>query len=514
MTEASNDRPTLREVLKQEHPDLFAVLMRQWDIAWNEWLPALGVDRQKLSFNSYPHLRNVEHHLNDILVMSDGDARHHLRLDMQPCELYVALASVLFHDIGRWEVDSDNPHGQASYELLDREHDALGFPSRELARSVGRVCRYHDPPSGETFAEVPSNCRLSTVTIDPYGSTRERLVAALLWLADRMDSTFTRVLPFYLQAGRGIHVVTAFRNAIRGARVDWTANMVCTELGDFVSSKVNNLDIIPPDKITYKPRRNNKVIDKPFTHATASVEIRKALGQGNASDTAIAQALKSWLELKEGDNGILDEPVRLAAELFPQQEHVGLQRFDAIHWLIARRMVYAEMDESVTKKAFVWPELVTVAVAMADTTRNASGLGAVGELLGAFGMPLRTWLIEVHDHLFNGWGQETYEPVFSKGYLCSVVDCMWELSTRVFGVSRMTYQNLADALFDPDVTRVRNAVRRISIATRGLAARSDGAVWAGESHWHWTCKTSMDGKCELVHRDRVRKTIGNLGEPT
>lgn len=44
--------------------------MRNWDIAWQEWLFALDVNQD--SFNSYPHLRNVEDYLDELVTAPEG----------------------------------------------------------------------------------------------------------------------------------------------------------------------------------------------------------------------------------------------------------------------------------------------------------------------------------------------------------------------------------------------------------------------------------------------------------
>ena len=57
----------LREQLRSQSPELNAALERSWEVAFDEWLPA--VSPSKDSFNSYPHIRNLENYLTKLVVV-------------------------------------------------------------------------------------------------------------------------------------------------------------------------------------------------------------------------------------------------------------------------------------------------------------------------------------------------------------------------------------------------------------------------------------------------------------
>ena len=90
---------TLRALLKAQHPELSEALERSWKIALEQWLPAISPSSS--SFNSYPHLRNVEACLDGIVNAFTPHSADASACFLNPLEIYVLLASILFHDIGR-----------------------------------------------------------------------------------------------------------------------------------------------------------------------------------------------------------------------------------------------------------------------------------------------------------------------------------------------------------------------------------------------------------------------------
>jgi hypothetical protein len=146
---------------------------------------------------------------------------------------------------------------------------------------------------------------------------------------------------------------------------------------------------------------------------------------------------------------------------------------------------------------FLPPEAL-LAVIMGDVRRNGEVLAEIRTELAAVGIPLGAWLIDYREHLYDDWGRETYEPLFTADRLEELVDGMWELSVQVFGTSRFTYEDLASQIGDPDVVRVKIGVRRIAILTRASRRTSSGhdnraalqlpAVWAGATEWRWNVR--------------------------
>jgi len=547
-------REMLRRQLEQADPDLHRALMRNWETAWAEWLPALGSKSD--SYNSYPHIRNVEHHLDNLLMVEEGSSGSSRRVQFRPVEVYVLLAAALFHDIGLTK--EKEGHAAESLKLVAKHHASFGIPSKELASIIGRVCRAHDSEQG------PNDPELAAKVVEPYGEVRARFLATLLFVGDHMDSAFRRVLPEYIRPEGKIDVVGAFRRVIRGVQVEQRAKMIRTVLGDLDEedmaggknrkglARLKYFVVVGPaggghGERDPKDPRQWFLEDEALRQARDEIE---KLAPGNAASAgAGSSALAKFLERLERVVSTKDKreleycPAfdRLASRV-PLVEamcgHQGGKAFKEIDWLIARKRMFVKRDdeEVTSEEEVVWPREKLLAAVVGDLFGNAVALARVREHMAAMGIPLRAWLLEWNENLFNSWGEKTYEPVFSKDYLEHVAVSMWDLSTRVFGRSLFDYRNLADAICDPDVEKVHMAVQRIARVAQCVSPeRCDcrGAVWAGESAWRWNAGSRTDhddqGRtdqekrdkeekrmsrwCWSIHIHEVVKAIRNLGEP-
>jgi len=550
-------REMLRRQLEQADPDLHRALMRNWETAWAEWLPALGSKSD--SYNSYPHIRNVEHHLDNLLMVEEGSPASSRRVQFRPVEIYVLLASALFHDIGRTKTKEDAKHAWESQQLLLKHHASFGIPSRGLAEIIGHVCRAHDSQQG------PNDSELTTRVVEPYGEVRVRSLATLLFLADHMDSAFRRVLPEYIRPEGEIEVVGAFRRVIRGVEVDHRSRVIRTVLGDFEEEGKE------PAELEYCAKKEGEAAPKEAERGQGKAQgndlrVQEAradekagqVGEQSTGDEKACHEAKRELNLKpacttgellkaldEADSrqnvplarpqSIVDlaRGVRLVETMLKKASGEG--PFDPIDWLIARRRIQVKRKKEQgtaeanaagesQAKATTWPRLKILAVIVGDVLANAIALARVRDNLAAMGLPLRAWVLEGHERLFNHWGEETYEPVFSRDYLLRLATSMWDLSTRVFGRSLFTYENLADAICEPDVGRVRTAVHRIARVMWDVTQEGcdwQGALWAGDTHWRWNAgslpkqqTTRLSRWCWSIHLSKVLDAIRWLGEPT
>ena len=116
----------LRTRLQENNPELADALERSWKVAQEEWLPTIGLNRD--SFNSYPHIRNLELHLERLLFSETEGTLVIEKIGLTSLELYLLLAGVLFHDIGRTKgkdahhiecCDSTNPGATAQSHHAD-----------------------------------------------------------------------------------------------------------------------------------------------------------------------------------------------------------------------------------------------------------------------------------------------------------------------------------------------------------------------------------------------------------
>ncbi len=206
---------TMREYLKENNEKLYAAYMQSVEIAMKEWLPA--VSHKKGSYNSYPHIKNLEQYIDHILYLPENASYHNLSLT--DVEVYVLLCSILLHDIGK--ATNADDHANESEKTIKKNWAELGIVSEQFGIIIAFICRFHDCNNRKALERVTN-----TVYIDLYGKIRARMLAVLLFLADHLDSTYTRVIPSYIE-GR-LEVVGEFRRKIQSVRIDFENKMVTT----------------------------------------------------------------------------------------------------------------------------------------------------------------------------------------------------------------------------------------------------------------------------------------------
>jgi hypothetical protein len=520
-----------RDRLKIACPPLHSTLERSWEIALNEWLPALGV--QSDSFNSYPHLRNLEIHLDRLMAAAEVlPATRGIQL-LSPIECYVLLSSILFHDIGRLHAIQD--HGLESAKIIRSKHSALGIESEELANTVARICRFHTVPANKVQEAL---AQLSTVVIDPYGDIRERGCAALLTLVDHLDSAFTRVLPEYVKSFSQIETVGAFRKAVRGVEVDLTGQLVKVVLG-------KDIWVEKPNPVPIQLIANPDLIRGATGGMAAGFETHQQF------EKSFQSLLKKESKAYGGKNPSLIKAICKKKTAFTQAE-----------WAVARQLVFLERltpgpippwvfrkldhqkvvckplscdhkkQNAKNQSASPWAHEMLLAVLMGNTRENTEALLSIRSTLTAMGIPIRRWLLEYDEHLFNELGEETCEPIFFIDYLIEVAQNMWKLSTEVFGHNEFSYETLAGQMRETNADKIARAVRRLDILVReddpnermqtwvshDNQPRQSG-LWVGQKSWKWEVKQypstkSAFAKCKFATIDSVKERIRMLSEPT
>jgi len=426
----------LRERLKEGSDVLYQSFQKSWDIAWNVWLPALPL--KKDSFNSYPHLRNVENHLCRVLADARGKAGAVPVNNLSPAEIYLLLCSVLFHDIGRIGGDGDNTcHASCTRRLLEEHWAELGVANEKFAELLGRVCEFHDPPEG--YHE-----NLHDTTVDPWGEIRLKLLAALLRFADHLDSAFTRILPAYLKGQRDYHVVARFRKLINDVKVDMNAQLVKTVVCDTEEEHFSPEDPSPIYKVIMKDVDQNREDLKKISPVLSAAGIR----------------VRAWLM---EHNEQLYRPIVADGK---RDKEMAARGFNAGSYERYLGKVCASLRE---KNATVMSSLPI------KETRDLYAPDPMGYQPDPIEVPSRI--------------AETFEPIFHKQYLLNVCASMWKLSTQIFGSSVLSYEDLAADVREPNVSRIKMAVRRLQIVTRGKLKHNEvdvDAIWAGADSWQHT----------------------------
>lgn len=180
----------LRDYLREADPSLHHHLETAWAIAESEWIPTLIMDSE--SYAGLPHLLSVEDHMDKVAESCRSIWSRHgnTPFGFNAMELYVALASVLFHDIGRARPSDD--HGKVSQEILNRHWAQLGVVSQRIALEIGNIVAFH------TMKREKWPYSQMTI-VHPWGPVHTQAIGSLLRLADELDTAYTRVVPQYVK---------------------------------------------------------------------------------------------------------------------------------------------------------------------------------------------------------------------------------------------------------------------------------------------------------------------------
>jgi len=530
----------LRGRLREMDPKLYSHLERSWDIALNTWLQALGMNLG--STNSYSHLRNVEGHLDRIVVEFESLPGSHFRAPLTAGEIYMLLAAVLFHDIGRiWDNagssgktghrSTSKKHAELSGGIICGNHAELGIPGRHVANALGEICRFHDVSGKERRQMLKAG--LTKTVIDPCGVVREPLIAALLTLADTMDSAYTRVLPLYLSRPTGGGIVALFRQAIRAVEVDATARMIRTvvtadqeesvlkgtftlKLGNRAESQLSSKGVKTVKKVLGIGKKSAPCMKRHGSGPVSQNRNCSRCKRHKTTATAVRECLKNVLRSSDEGKRLLAKSRRSASRLLClllAQDVFRLARIDRtrvdVKWELARCVAFNKLPKGLSR-----------AIALNNMHENCQVLRDVQEVLSASGIHLGGWLIDDGEQLRTVEDEETYEPALSKEFLLRVARGMWDLSTQVFAVRQFSYGDMESQVGEPDTERVKLATRRIAICTRDChpndtdPAETRGPIWAGTSRWEWRTEHN-DGcpPCKFVTLKEVEEAINKLVAP-
>jgi hypothetical protein len=522
-------------------PDMYTALERSWEIARQDWLPA--IPPQQDSFNSYPHLRNLESYLEKIVDEYETLHGPSARPALTPIELYVMLSSILFHDIGR--IRTSGGHGKASKVLVKHGYAGLGIPSAELAKTIAPILEFHDL-TPDQLEKALHGRELSTVTVSPYGEIRRRVCGSLLLLVDHLDGASTRVVPVYFRPSIRTQTVGAFRRAVRAVVVDLRSQMVKTVLSEYLEGKqkspaptsASNLaqfdfelnpgfpkgPAVPSGEADQAIRKIYEVLSKAVPRAGKGRDkaqhllLKKIQSQASALHSAYEKCEKArgriFSQNGTGERNPLFDTLKLR-----QEDPDNYLRLVALGVLRASRKT-PKRDENPPKKdtPAEWPRELLLAIIISDTWANMQALDAVKTPLSEVGMPVKAWVLEYNERLYNAKGEETFEPIFQKEYLKRIAKAMWELSTRVFAHSTFSYETLAAEMRGPDVERVRLAVKRLSIISgaRDRTRELSRPFWVGQDRWKWDVKPGTGGAAPCVYAaiSDLETDIDRQGAPT
>lgn len=592
----------LRMYLKENSRELYESLERSWETAFDTWLPAVPPNLD--TYNSFPHLRNLEVYADKIAVALKKYRRVKGEF-LSPLETYILLASILFHDIGKAKGGKD--HGKSSGEIIRSTWGLLGIPNEELAYSISRICIFHDYDPKDAAEKITD---LTSSVVDPFGNIRERRIAVLLMLVDHIDGSFIRIVPDFIRNAEDKEILGAFRKKIRGIDVDIEGGMVKVVLGEDVwSSGKDGRE----DNVCYKV--NEEIcIDKLYVNEKIKGKIREIYEKEQNfliykkdskphyflerfNQVEIEEKSKDLLDrlfrdnnlfyilgLKKKDKNLIQlidlfvilkifhinkylpeettiEKTKLRFAAISKQTGNSTPEYDPKEDLsrfnnLLQNSIINNTDKKTTnneiklglitlvdeikqiinnidnlKDTVQLPDESLLATLLGNTLENVKALQPIKSTLASIGLPIRGWLLEYKDHLYNYLGNETFEPIFTKEYLIHASRCMWDLSTRIFGHGELTYETLAAEMREPDIGKVRRAVRRIAIVPMppDKEEKNTGTeqpdeeknkstdtlpIWFSDTGWKWNLnRKEGDDKCICMNLAILEDKIGQLEEP-
>lgn len=200
---------TFRQILKTREDlgetNLYSSLRAIQEEGLNSWLTLLS--HKNNSFNSLPHLRSVEKHIDQAVPFE-------LKQRFNSKEIFLLLAAVLLHDIGKLndKNDKNDNHAQLSCLTIQKNWSQLKIIDYSSAKKIAAIACSHSwdfsnrPPSScqqRDECEILCECEKEETELNlsydsEYGDLRLHWVAALLRIGDQVDNVAPRAIPAYL----------------------------------------------------------------------------------------------------------------------------------------------------------------------------------------------------------------------------------------------------------------------------------------------------------------------------
>ena len=200
---------TMESELQRQDNELYMMYLRSMEIAELKWLPS--IKPKKDSYNSYPHIRGVMGQIDRLLYEDEENT-----FVLNSSELYILLNAVLMHDIGKGKKGKD--HAYDSSEMVKAQWADLGLSTKKVSEIVGEICRFHSCKDVKDMDDLYDKYYTDQfIQMEPI---RGRLLGALLFLADHMDDSFRRVVPWYLKKHSLLEVVGNYRSKITDVRFE------------------------------------------------------------------------------------------------------------------------------------------------------------------------------------------------------------------------------------------------------------------------------------------------------
>jgi len=566
----------LAELLKEGNPELYNSFLQLLKHLEQAILPVLG--RKGESLNSLPHLRNNENYLCGILPTDKSLFDSNNNLYLTPCELYVLLASVYLHDIGR--INSGKGHGSETRKMLDKYllMVELGIPSVELKNAIGKVCEIHEPEEikknknpeidfyknekglvvklldDNKVIEEYRDLNYPPLMLDNnHGFIRINELGSLLSLVDNMDASYKRLAKLdVLSADNYSQPVSLFRNCIRSVSYnrDSQAIFVAIDLnGEFIDRNTEKWEIKFKNK-NKKDREIDEEIKKKINRTSNKFEsFNKKTENGLLKKNNKKIMTLEWmlingffldnywipickknkvlefyykkLSIKALEKFSIEERKNKEEEIFKKDYNRKKIIIDGDEIFINKNNLndteiefkeiigtqeFAKIKEEI--KSIKYPRDIIMSMILGNIRSSHVSMKKKYTHLLRLGVPVKCWLIYNEGHLYNYLGEETFEPVLTKDFLLHTLDTMVKLSTQVFGKSYFTYEMLASAAVERDITLIKLAVKRIAIISK-----KENKAFISFDNKGWRFESLPKRQKIKDRKEEVNDIINSLSEP-
>jgi len=508
-----------RVILKSLEPELYNALENAWKVAIKDVFPTMYSNDE--SINSQPHSQNLENYLNSILEQHSELFENQIGTNLSAYELYCILMAILFHDFGRIKFEAG--HGSFSKQYIVNNFLRFFIPSIELADAIGDICEIHKPLE-------KGKINPTAVLLDAgKGRIRVRELADLLKLVDEMDTSYRRLKELYILdqpkyfGGKGL-----FRNYIKGISYDRYAQAIIVSLDNKLLDNTEK-DILKWSCITFKKNKTiHNIFDNNSSYADNLLEfINNELNGPILYNDIIRDKYKQIIQDEEilieqefNQNLLSNLKNALGNKIIPpkndkekivneildiNEKSYPNEFFKKFYHLFCSykddfKSFLVEIENAANQK---WPCYIVLALIL-RAIKDCENKSINSSYLPRFGIKIKKWMIYYQEHLYNTSGMETVEPIFDINYLLIVAKNMWNMSTRSWGKTWISFNDLSYKILERDIKRLKLAVQRIDILMREDAQKKglSACIAYDNEEWHWVKEGA-----NYVHFDEVANKI-------
>ncbi|MEX1376041.1 MAG: hypothetical protein AB1Z23_01080 [Eubacteriales bacterium] len=497
---------TMQSELKILNSDLYDSFQISLKKAQTEWLPS--VEPSKSSYNSWPHILGVMEQIDNLLYNEElGNAD----IVLNDIELYVMLNAVLFHDMGKTIKEDGINHAEQSRKTILSNWAVLGIKTERIAEVIAAIVLFHDPDYRVVFSKKENEegeylfkkiltdehkeilDRLSyKTTVYSHGFVRSKFLAVLLFLADHLDNSYSRVRPGYLKGK--MEVVGEFRKNIISTYYNKYTQMVCVEVKECIEIRE-----IETNKKIYKDKHEemvgfiniaeyyNKTIYQNYLEdkknkntddiSNYKISDEHPNGSNKLSPMDFIKCLSNeqrsyWNyilkdKLSEADSIKRDKVCKIKKSL---ENATKKNTEDAIKELIADAIENIIADEIKKIEEEAIKESIADAI-MKSVILNDNDMEAIKHDLSLMGLPIKGWYIERNGLLYSPYFHNSkfecryaYEPILDFNYCKEIIYAIIKIGTGIIGKKYHPYESIANFIHEDmrDIEKVKCAVKRIA----------------------------------------------------